>query len=104
MLATFHVYTFIGDGDHLRRNANGRCANTCSISRTLTRCLPVRPSIKRMVGRDYGEARVITIGLLRSRMVVLVWTPRGDVRHVMSMSKANEREKTRYRGKLTTYR
>jgi len=26
------------------------------------------------------------------------------VRHVMSMSKANEREKTRYRGKLTTYR
>lgn len=54
--------------------------------------------------RDYGETRVITIGLLRGRMVVLVWTPRGDVRHVMSMRKANEREKTRYRGKLTTYR
>src|SRR4051812_9835478 len=54
--------------------------------------------------RDYGETRIITIGLLRGRMVVLVWTPRGDVRHIMSMRKANEREKTRYRAKLTTYR
>jgi uncharacterized protein len=31
---------------------------------------------------DYGEIRYITIGLLRGRMVVLVWTPRGADRHV----------------------
>ena len=32
--------------------------------------------------RDYGEARLITIGFLRGRMVVLVWTPRGGDKHV----------------------
>lgn len=46
--------------------------------------------------RDYGEIRLITVGLLRGRMVVVVWTPRGTDRHVISMRKANEREKARY--------
>jgi uncharacterized protein len=50
--------------------------------------------------RDYGEPRVITIGLLRGRMVIVVWTPRGDGRHVISMRKANEREKARYGRRL----
>jgi uncharacterized protein len=44
---------------------------------------------------DYGEIRVVTIGFLRDRMVVLVWTPRGGNRHIISMRKANEREKAR---------
>ena len=42
--------------------------------------------------RDYGEQRIITVGLLRGRMVVIGWTPRGDVRHVFTMRKASERE------------
>jgi uncharacterized DUF497 family protein len=45
---------------------------------------------------DYGEVRVITVGLLADRMVVLVWTQRGDARHVISMRKANDREQARY--------
>jgi uncharacterized DUF497 family protein len=45
---------------------------------------------------DYGEERLVTIGLLQGRMVVVIWTPRGDVRHVISMRKANDREKVRY--------
>lgn len=45
---------------------------------------------------DYGEIRIITVGLLRQRMVVVVWTPRGTDRHVISMRKANDREKARY--------
>jgi uncharacterized DUF497 family protein len=45
---------------------------------------------------DYSETRFITIGFLRARMVVVVWTPRGGDRHVISMRKANEREKARY--------
>jgi len=45
---------------------------------------------------DYGEVRIVTIGLLRQRMVVVVWTPRGADRHVISMRKANDREKARY--------
>jgi len=51
--------------------------------------------------RDYGEPRIITAGLLDGRMVIVVWTPRGDVRHVISMRKANDREKARYWDRLT---
>ncbi len=49
---------------------------------------------------DYGELRVVTVGRLRGRMVIVVWTPRGDARHIISMRKANEREKARYRQRL----
>jgi uncharacterized DUF497 family protein len=45
---------------------------------------------------DYGEVRIVTIGFLRGRMVVLVWTRRGDDRHLISMRKANDREKAHY--------
>jgi len=45
---------------------------------------------------DYGEPRFVTVGLLAGRMVVVVWTPRGEDRHVISMRKANEREQRRY--------
>ena len=45
---------------------------------------------------EYGEARVLTVGHLRGRMVVVVWTARGDARHVISMRKANAREQARF--------
>lgn len=45
---------------------------------------------------DYGEERITTIGFLRERMVVVVWTQRGEDRHVISMRRANKREQTRY--------
>jgi uncharacterized protein len=46
--------------------------------------------------QDYGELRVRTVGYLRGRMVVVVWTQRGDARHVISMRKANDREQEKY--------
>lgn len=49
---------------------------------------------------NYGEERIITIGYLDSRMVVVVWTERGEARHVISMRKANEREKNRFAQRL----
>jgi len=49
---------------------------------------------------DYGEERMITFGVLGDRIVVVVWTLRGDARHVISMRKANEREQKRYRDRL----
>jgi uncharacterized protein len=49
---------------------------------------------------DYGETRIITVGRLAGRMVIVVWTPRGEARHVISMRKANEREQRRYRQRL----
>lgn len=45
---------------------------------------------------DYGEPRYITVGKLDGRMVVMVWTPRGEARRIISMRKANEREQARY--------
>lgn len=32
---------------------------------------------------EYGEKRFITVGLLKSRMVILVWTPRGEARRII---------------------
>ncbi len=49
---------------------------------------------------DYGESRYITVGYLRGRMVVVVWTPRRGDRHVISMRKANDREQARFKGFL----
>lgn len=44
---------------------------------------------------DYGERRVLCYGFLAGRMVVVGYTPRGSVRHVFSMRKANDREQAR---------
>ena len=45
--------------------------------------------------KNYGESRVICFGFLEGRMVVVGYTPRGAVRHIFSMRKANEREQKR---------
>jgi hypothetical protein len=50
--------------------------------------------------QDYGEPRTITFGLLRGRMVALVWTPRGAARRIISMRYANEREVSRLQARL----
>lgn len=49
---------------------------------------------------DYGEQRFITIGRLEGRMMVIVWTPRGAVRRIISMRKANDREQAAYSPRL----
>ncbi len=52
------------------------------------------------VRRDYGEERWITVGLLNSRMVIVVWTPRGTKYRIVSMRKANVREQEKFAGRL----
>lgn len=49
---------------------------------------------------DYGEARIIAVGMLRGRMVVVVYTERPTGRHIISMRKANDREQQRYHSRL----
>ena len=44
----------------------------------------------------YGERRFVTIGRMQHRMVVVVWTQRGEERRIISMRKANEREQERF--------
>ena len=46
--------------------------------------------------KSYGETRNITIGFLSGRMVVLIWTPRGDARRIISLRKANGKEQKIY--------
>ncbi len=50
--------------------------------------------------QDYDEPRYITVGKLDGRMVVMVWTPRGDETRIISMRKTNEREQAKYRHRL----
>jgi uncharacterized DUF497 family protein len=49
---------------------------------------------------DYPEDRFVTAGFLRGRMVIVVWTPIAEGRRIISMRKANDREKARYRQQL----
>jgi len=46
--------------------------------------------------KDYAEPRFVTVGRLRGRIVFIAWTPRGDVRRIISMRKANDRERAAY--------
>ena len=50
--------------------------------------------------RDYGEPRFISIGSIDRDVVVLVWTPRGEARRIISMRKANAREKAFFEANL----
>lgn len=43
--------------------------------------------------KDYGERRVICYGYLEDVMIVVCYTERDGVRHVISMRKANDRER-----------
>ena len=43
-------------------------------------------------GGPAGETRYITAGFLDRRMVVMVWTPRGEARHIISMRHAHAKE------------
>lgn len=50
---------------------------------------------------DYGEERLITLGLLAGRVVVMAHAPRGDdMTRIISMRKANQREQKIYQKRL----
>jgi uncharacterized protein len=50
--------------------------------------------------RDYGERRVITLGLLDARVVFVVSTERADSTRIISMRLATRSEKKRYEEKM----
>jgi len=49
---------------------------------------------------DYGEDRLITLGRLAGRVVVVVYVSRGENIRIISMRKANAREKEIYQKRL----
>jgi uncharacterized protein len=46
--------------------------------------------------QNYGEKRIITIGLIGKSVCVVVYTERGNTIRIISARKANERERRRY--------
>ncbi len=50
---------------------------------------------------DYGEERLITLGLLADRVIVIAHAPRGDdITRIISIRKANRREQKIYQKRL----
>ncbi|HVG50271.1 MAG TPA: BrnT family toxin [Xanthobacteraceae bacterium] len=49
---------------------------------------------------DYGETRLITAGHLEDRLVVMVWTQRGEVRHIISMRHCHAKEEEIWRRRM----
>lgn len=50
--------------------------------------------------RDYGETRIIALGAIEGRVLVVVYTWRGDRRRLISARKANTDESQIYRSTL----
>jgi uncharacterized DUF497 family protein len=49
---------------------------------------------------DYGETRFISAGCLDKRLVVMVWTQRGDARHIISMRHCHAEEEEIWRRRM----
>jgi uncharacterized DUF497 family protein len=50
---------------------------------------------------DYGEERLLSLGLLAGRVVIIAHAPRGnDATRIISMRKANRREQKLYQERL----
>ncbi len=52
--------------------------------------------IKEDLRKDYGERRFLLLGHIHGRLHAMVFTPRNDKAHVISLRKANAREVKHY--------
>ncbi len=50
----------------------------------------------------YGEQRLVTLGMLSGRVVVIAHAPRDEGTRIISMRKANRREQKIYQKRLAT--
>ncbi len=50
--------------------------------------------------KDYGETRIIALGTLDGRVLVVVYTDRADVRRIISARKAKNHEQRTYHAAL----
>ncbi len=48
------------------------------------------------VRREYGERRFQVLGMIAEHLYMLVFTPRDGAIHVISLRRANRRERSRY--------
>lgn len=52
--------------------------------------------IEEDIRKAYGERRYLTLGLITNRLYAVVFTPRADKVHIISLRKANPREVKSY--------
>ena len=75
----------------------------------VTRCLDFDDAVHIFAGteltveddrKEYGETRYLTLPMLATGWWRWSGPPRGAARHIISMRKANERERKKYEGRL----
>ena len=49
---------------------------------------------------EYGETRFLTAGELDGRLIITVWTQRGDARHIISMRHCHAKEEKGWRKRM----
>ena len=87
---------FEWDPDKEKRNIGER-----SIDFTTAARIWEGPVVERIDDRrDYGETRIIAMGEVDDRLMVVVSTWRGAARRIISARKANPREKRRFEAEL----
>lgn len=80
----------------MRRNAAKRWSIAAWIFADAARLFQMRTIVHVDDREQYGEVRFQTIGFLDERLIMVVWTQRGDTRRIISMRKCNAREQRRY--------
>ena len=56
--------------------------------------------IEKDVRKDYGELRFSALGFIKDRLHLIIFTPRRDNVRVISLRKANPRERKKYAKKI----
>ena len=53
-------------------------------------------STRQDVRFNYSEVRLLTAGFLNGLFVIVVWTPRNNARHIISMRQGHAKERRRW--------
>ena len=73
-------------------------ANLAKHGISLRRAADLTATVERTdVRRNYGEVRIVVMGLTDGRVHVCIYTPRGEGNRIISLRKANGREVNEYR-------
>ena len=92
-----YCYYIKADEDHLRSSQAGGDPAHRSLDFADASLVFAGPVLEIADNRqDYGEVRIQTIGTLAGRLVMVVWTPRGKARRIVSMRYCNDRERKIY--------
>jgi uncharacterized DUF497 family protein len=79
-----------------RGSGNGQCNTEALISRLPHFLYGERHLLSRTIEDSYGEKRFVATGFIGDRLHVMAFTVRSEVIRIISLRKANERERKEY--------